>query len=326
MDTFDPNAGVLDFLLEYVPTVVRRLKMNGTEAALLEAYLREAYRNEYVFQSALRPESANVKHVFLNSTPSSTQLVDLLLDKMLDSCELEGLEYLHDAFEYIRSGGRVVFVSNHIGPIDATVLFRKIRELGVAAGISLTWIAGQRVWESIYLRIFARYVDLLTIHAQKYLDQAHAENSALFDAMNKHNVAALRYMMRYPSAYFVFPEGTGCPDFRELSPGVPSVMKIFRALGGKVCENVRAYPYFIKGTQDLVPQHADEALKTIDPFFRFFPSLSNGSVSFRFGPGIEGSEFGTTEEEGIYRVMCGIADCAETEEERGPYAHHLRNK
>ena len=104
-------------------------------------------------------------------------------------------------------------------------------------------------------------------------------------------------------------------------------MRILKALGGKFYEDVRMYPYHIKGTQDLVPQNVYEQYAgKIDPFFLFFLSLSKGSVTFRFGPGIDASTLGTTDDERTHATMCAIADLAETEEERGPYAHALRDQ
>ncbi|HWQ60327.1 MAG TPA: hypothetical protein VN420_04230 [Candidatus Fimivivens sp.] len=327
MNTFDPNKDVLNYVTELIPSLAGRLDLTLTECSELQSLLEAAYIRESVFQPILVQDRS--KHAFLSATPESRALVDFLLDRLLLSLDIEGEEYLRVAFDHFRAGGHVVIMSNHTGPVDATVVWRALRDLGESDDIPKTCVAGQRVWDSVFLRMYALYVDLVRVHSKKYLDEATRKGEFdKLEVMNTQNFAALRKILSHRSFYFVFPEGTGDNLSGKLKEGVPSSMAIPMILGGKEhkYKDVLVIPSYLKGPETIVPPSDKKRKYGEDDFYEFFNSLTKGRVVCRFGPPLAGSDLGSTQEDGMYRVMCGIADLADTEHERGPYAHRRRKK
>ncbi|MEI7749884.1 MAG: 1-acyl-sn-glycerol-3-phosphate acyltransferase [Candidatus Moraniibacteriota bacterium] len=325
METFDPNKGVLEYVSGLIPGLAKRLGLIPSESDELQSLLTATYIRESTLQPII--EQDRTRRAFLAATPESRALVDFLLDRLLLSLTIEGKEYLRAAFAHYRSGGHVVVMSNHTGPVDATVVWRALRELGESDDIPITFVAGQRVWESIFLRMYASYVDLVRVHSKKYLDEAASRNEVeKLSAMRNQNFAAIRRIKEVRSMYFVFPEGTGDNLSGKLKEGVPSTMAIPRALGGEHYQNVMVLPSFLVGPETIVPPTERKKQYGEDDFFAFFSSLSKGKVTCRFGSPLLGSDLGNTEEEGMYRIMCAIADLAPTEEARGRYAKSLRNQ
>jgi len=317
MQVIDPNRDVPGYVSGLIPGLSDRLGLGLREITALKSLLMVTYRNESAFQSVIDGEKE--LRTYMPSTEESKALVGFLSDRLMRSWEIEGMSHLLGALDFYRSGGNVVIMSNHTGVIDAPVADYILRR-ALSEEYPMTWVAGKRVWESVFLRMFSRCVDLLTMFGEKYVQVA--AGTPEFDRMRARNVAMLRWMRSHRSVWFAYPQGTWCNTGR-LTPGKANVMDILGTLGGRNYENTMVLPAFLDGPEKIVPP-SEKQKKGEDDFGDFLELLTPGEVSYRFGPPLSGRELAFSQEEGIRAVMYGIADLAPTEEARGPYAQALR--
>lgn len=314
------GADALQYLKEQLPKLAQRLSLKAPEIEELKILIEAAYENEMAFEKQPDP--------FMKSTPQSKALDYFLLKRMLTSWEIEGKQNLLKALEHYSNGHRVVFMLNHTGNIDGP-LVDYIFESFIEKDFPKTWVAGKRVWESPFLRMFSRCVDMVTVFGEKYIKLAQEKgDSEEISRMRNHNAVALRWMIKNKSMLFVFPQGTWC-NAGHLTEGVPSVMSIIRAISGNGTKTV-IVPCYVEGADKMMPPSG----KPGDDFYYFIEVFQCGEVILRFGEPQQLEDImsqipNKTSKEEIDKwlidyVMRKIADFAPTEEARGPYAKSLR--
>lgn len=304
------------YMFRIIPRIIRQLQLGiGGGARMLFLFVR-AYVRELKFKSVLVREGK--RRIFIPSTRESEELVGFFIRRLITSWKLEGERHLESAIAFRESGGKIIIMSNHTGGVDAPVADYILRQ-ALTEEYPRVWVAGKRIWESIFLRLFSRCVDLLTMYGMKYVRSATGEEAA---SIRAHNTAMLRWMKKNPRhLFFAFPQGTWC-NRGYLTEGEPMAMRLVWNLRdkSKSGEDVMVLPAFLSGPEKIVPpidmQEAGDA-----EFYHFLDKLTPGHVSYRFGVPLRGSDlFVLSDEEGIDVVMRSIADLAPTEEAKGPYA------
>jgi hypothetical protein len=193
---------------------------------LVRAYVRE-----------LKSKATNEVRTLTMATKESLKLADFFMTRLIKTSSIEGKEYLDEAIRFFEAEGKVLILSNHFGVIDALVS-RFILESIFGKKYMMIWIAGKRVWESIFLRIFSRGVNLLTMYSTKYFSSAATDEERR--KIRAHNFAMLREMGKRRAIYLGYPQGLWNPEC--LTPGDPAAMALVGALGGKKYENVLVLP------------------------------------------------------------------------------------
>jgi hypothetical protein len=322
--TLDPNKTLrmYTYILKIIPRIIARLELSVSESVRMPYLLTRAYVRELRFKSVIAKEGA--RKTFMPSTRESHALVDFFMERLIVSWEVLGGEYLEQALTFHESGGRVIIMSNHTGSVDAPVADYVFRGY-LSERYRMVWVAGKRIWESIFLRIFSRCVDLLTMYGMKYVRAAQGDEEKARE-IRAHNFAMLRWMKENPDRIFLaFPQGTWC-NRGYLTAGEPAAMSLVRALGKKECggTDVMVLPAFLSGPEKIIPPF-DQREGGDDEFYHFLDALSSHPVSYRFGPPLRGCDLvGLSNEDGIERIMFAIADLAPNEAMRGPYAHAER--
>lgn len=323
MQSFDPHAGYSAFIAEQVPGIMKRLGIPSAGIGELKELFGSATAFEEVFEN-----SGEKPTVFMRASDTSRALVLYFMRRLIRSCSVEHGRYFHDAIAFHRAGGNVVVVSNHTGGIDAPAVDHVLGIFfsGAYLELSRTWIAGKRIWDSPFLRIFSRCVDLLTMFGEKYVRSA--SGTSAFSEMRQRNTAMLKHMRdsEHRSLWFAYPSGTWS-NLGRLIGGRPEFMDLLRCFGdkGKRTIIVPAYLDGLDGPKGIVPP-SPEQLAGGDGFYDFLRMIRPGRMSIRFGSPLSGSElYDLPNEQGIYAVMCAIANLAPNEWAMGPYAHRYRN-
>jgi 1-acyl-sn-glycerol-3-phosphate acyltransferase len=316
----DPNKTLrmYAYIFGIIPRIIARLGLNVSESARMLYLLARAYVRELRFKSVIAKESP--RSPFMPSTRESYALVDFFMERLITSWDIRDEEYLEQALTFHESGGRVIIMSNHTGGVDAPVADYVFREY-LSERYRMVWVAGKRVWESIFLRIFSRCVDLLTMYGMKYVQAAEGDKEKEAE-IRIHNVAMLRWMKKHPDRVFLaFPQGTWC-NKGYLTAGEPAAMSLIRVLGEKERggTDVMVLPAFLSGPEKIIPPF-DQQEGGDDEFYHFLDALTPHAVSYRFGPPLRGHDLvGLSNGDGIEHIMFAIADLAPTEAAKGPYA------
>lgn len=324
MAEFDPNNGYDGYIAEQMKGIMARLSLSCSDAEELKRLFKLASDFEERFT-----RDGETPQVFMPTAETSKALVSYFMWRLIRSCSVENGEYFRKAIEFHRTGGNVVIVSNHTGGIDAPAVDHV---LGIFFGkayldLNRTWIAGKRIWDSKFLRMFSRCVDLLTMFGEKYVQSAVGTEA--FSDMRRRNTAMLNCMRNQGrrSLWFSYPSGTWS-NLGQLMHGRPEFMDLLKSFGDKGERTIvlPAYLDGLDGPRGIVPP-SPEQLAGQDGFYDFLRMIRPGSVAMRFGSPLSGSKlYGMPNEQGIDAVMHAIADLAPTEEARGPYARYLRKK
>ncbi len=309
--TASAGADILRYMMGQLPLLSARLGLGPEQSEELKCLLESAYHRET--DSEEKPE------VFMGSTAESKALVGFLMNRLVSSWSIEGQDHLQSALGHHRSGGRVVFMFNHIGNVDPPIVNHILKAV-VESGLPMVWVAGRRVWESPFLRMFSRCVDMVTVFSEKYIRLAFG--TADFPMMRTHNIAALRWMKKYRNLLCVFPQGTWC-NTGQLTVGVPSVMAIPRIVSDDGKTDTIIVPCYLEGADTIMPPLGRS--EGVDEFYLFLEAVRTGRIVLKFGEPLSWNDLkDVPPEDSMYTVMCRIADLAPTEKARGPYAYSLR--
>lgn len=313
METVDPKKSLkmIRYVLGVIPKIIRRLHLGVSDSVQMVWQLVRAYVRE------LKSKAANEVQTLTMATEESSELAEFYMSRLIESFSVEGKENLDKAIRFFEEGGKVLILSNHYGVIDALVS-RFILERLFGKKYMMIWIAGKRVWESIFLRIFSRGVNLLTMYSTKYVSSAATDEERR--KMRAHNFAMLREMGRRLAIYLAYPQGAWNPE--GLTLGDPAAMALVGALGGKKYEGVLVLPMYIDGTDEMV-KYSSSPNEDPSVFYRFLEGLTPCKVTLRFSSPLYGDVFrGHSNEDNMETIMRAIAGLAPIGK-RGPYASIL---
>lgn len=306
----DPKKSLkmMRYVLGQIPGIMRRLHLGVLEGMQLVLLLASAYARE------LKSKATNEVRTLTMATKESLKLADFFMTRLIKTSSIEREEHLEEAIRFFEGGGKVLILSNHYGVIDALVS-RFILERFFGKKYMMIWIAGKRVWESIFLRIFSRGVNLLTMYSTKYVSSAETDEER--GKMRAHNFAMLREMGKRRAIYLGYPQGAWNPE--GLTLGDPAAMALVGALGGKKYEGVLVLPMYIDGTDQMVT-YSSSPSEDPSAFYRFLEGLTPCKVTLRFSQPLCGDVFrGRSKEDNMEIIMRAIAGLAPTGK-RGPYA------
>jgi hypothetical protein len=313
MGTVDPKKSLkmMQYVLGQIPGIMRRLHLGVLDGMQLVWLLASAYARE------LKSKATNEVRTLTPATRESLKLADFFMTRLIKTFSIEGKEYLDEAIRFFEAGGKVLILSNHFGVIDALVS-RFILESIFGKKYMMIWIAGKRVWESIFLRIFSRGVNLLTMYSTKYFSSAATDEER--GKIRAHNFAMLREMGKRRAIYLGYPQGAWNPE--GLTLGDPAAMALVGALGGKKYEGVLVLPMYIDGTDQMVT-YSSSPSEDPSAFYRFLEGLTPCKVTLRFSQPLCGDVFrGRSKEDNMETIMRAIAGLAPPSK-RGPYASIL---
>ena len=266
---------ILSYFNQQLPNLSKRLNFQKSESELLNELLFSAYLREVTSKEELG--------LFIKSTSESKALINFFMRKLLLSWKIIGEQNLSHALEYHTNNGRVIFMLNHTGVIDPPIVNYMLNHFVKSSFMKLidqpfmTWVAGMRVWNTVFLRIFARCSEMVTIYSEKYISEAKGTEN--FSERIGHNVGALQWMKKNQTTLWLFPEGTWSNKGRLLR-GVPDAMNVPRILSKNSNTNVLIVPCYLQNAHRVMPHLKKQG----DQFYDFLQAVRPGkNVTLHIG-------------------------------------------
>ena len=192
-----------------------------------------------------------------------------------------------EGFDHLPSHGKVVIVSNHIGRLDAPLVYYLLTRQDIII------LAAEKYRSSAFYRWFARQLDAI------WLDRFNADFSALREALSR---------LRQGGMLVMAPEGTRSPN-GKMGPGQPGASYLAAKSGAPVI------PVAITGTEDQLVKNRLRHFKRLNLLVRVGKPFTL--------PPLNTKERETQLEAYTTEMMCQIAALLPAES-RGIYAEHPR--
>lgn len=278
-------GSVLQYLEEQMPGMISRLQLNGEQGKTFDDLFRRS-----VEANAARFEEC-LEAPYVEGLEVSQQLVAFLGQAMVgDGVEVEGMENLSKAIEFMKGGGNVLLVSNHTSGADTIVLHHVVNNAFAGAAREWLHMSGHAVNLFLLPLAVTGGMHRIQIFSAKYCAQASDEVRNRMKANNARALSTIGPQVTSGGKCIVlYPEGGRGEG--ALLAGEPRTMKIPQMMEMVSPAGLMVLPSYVDAT-DLLPVVRGER-----EFREFLQYARRGQSVLKFGAGVSWEDLQPTDSE-----------------------------